>query len=221
MKTTLLLSLLVGLMFTSCDPKKSSARLAYSSGTVRSNIDYGNGGTGVGVFTNTCGNTQAAWGSIYDSTYSYDFENRVKSFLSAAVNPNEIGSISPGPADITGVRFQGTIKVDSNGQINLAMSKISIKVYDSFVSYSNSSNQYQPIAVEINTASEGQFNPSTGVGYVVYKDSYGEIRFDGKLDAQFFQGQVSYKNYRTVLPNASPASGNLGQFYIARCGIIQ
>ena len=78
----------------------------------------------------------------------------------------------------------------------------------------------EPIPVSIEAASEGQFNPQTGVGYVVYKDQYGEVRLDGRYDAQNFSGTVSYKNY-VSFNSSTPAQGQLGQFLIARCAIIQ
>lgn len=221
----LILVTLASLFFVACPAKKDA--------TGRTAVVTGRGGTGgiVGgtptggiTFTNTCGQSVSPIGTIYDqggqqvSLYnSGSFEDRVKAFLSATVNPTEVGQISSAPTDSTGVRFQGAIKLDQNGMVIPSQSKILIKVYDSYMLQNSS---YQAIPVQIDAASEGQFNMQTGAGYVVFKDQYGEIRFDGKIDAQYFSGVISFRNYATVTGGA-PAQGQLGQFYVARCGIIQ
>jgi len=222
-KNVILLTI-IALTFVSCNPKQESATKrtnAVRAATVA--------GTTNGTFTQSfCGNNLSSIGTIYDqgtqaSLYSNgNFEARVKGLLSATIDPSEIGTISSSANDQTGVRFQGTIKVDSNGSVNLQESKILIKVYDSFVlqSASDGSNQYQPIPIEFTTAASGQFNMQTGSGYVIFSDQYGDVRFDGNLSGEYLSGQVSFVN-RTNVTGGSAASGVLGQFYVARCGIIK
>mgnify|MGYP000865934893 CR=1 FL=1 len=198
-----------------CKPAAKDGARAYTT-TQRTDVVAGNGS----VFQNTCPSGQSAIGTIYDSsnTNAVSFEQRVKDFLSATTSPDDVGTISSSPNDYsTGVRFQGVIKVDASGRVVLNQSKISVKVYDSYVA----SQSLNPIAVTINTASSGQFNLQTGQGEVVFKDAHGEIRFTGKVDSQYFSGVVSYTNYTTVVTSASPSSGQLGQFAIATCGAIQ
>ncbi|MES2801290.1 MAG: hypothetical protein V4654_02260 [Bdellovibrionota bacterium] len=224
MKNVLLLTI-VALTVIGCNPKKESDKRTSGNGGRSAAI----AGTTTGAFTQSyCGNNLSSIGTIYDqgtqaSLFSTgNFEARVKGLLSATIDPNEIGQISSSPNDQTGVRFQGTIKVESNGTVNLAQSKILIKVYDSLVlqSASDGSNQYQPIPIEFSAAAEGQFNLQTGSGYVIFRDQYGEIRFDGNLSGDYLSGQVSYVNLVNVT-GGSAASGVLGQFYVARCGIIK
>ena len=175
-------------------------------------------------------------GTIFDNgqqatitldTVSGTFEDRVKGLLSAVTAANEIGQISGLPSDQTGVRFQGIIKIDAAGSVLAAQSKMLIKVYDSFVVNSQldpNGQKYEPIAIEITPTSgtqiQGKFNMQTGEGYASFRDSFGEIRFEGKLDAQTFSGVVHFQNTKNV-NGGSAASGTLGQFYVARCGIIQ
>ncbi len=216
MKKMLILSL-VSVLMVACNPKKNT--------TVRSATGVRTTGSPiVGGLTNTCTQGQFQIGTIYDSGNqqpdlynSGTYEQRVKSFLSATVNPQEVGQISGAQWENTGVRFQGVIKLDAAGKVQLAASKLIIKVYDSYVLQSTG---VEPIPVSIEAASEGQFNPQTGVGYVVYKDQYGEVRLDGRYDAQNFSGTVSYRNYVSY-NSSTPAQGQLGQFLIARCAIIQ
>lgn len=212
------------LMLNGCNPNKESATKRTSG--VRATTVAGTTG---GVFTqSTCGNNLSSIGTIYDQGNSQNlystgnFETRVKGLLSATINPAEVGSISSGPNDQTGVRFQGTIKIESNGSVNLQETKILIKVYDSLVlqSATDGSNQFQPIPIEFTAAAAGQFNMQTGSGYVIFRDQYGEVRFDGNLSGDYLSGQVSFAN-TTNVTGGSAASGVLGQFYVARCGIIK
>ncbi len=223
MKNVLLLTV-IALAFVGCNPNKEQSTKR-TSGVRSATIS----GTTNGTFTNSyCGNNLSSIGTIYDqgtqqSLYSNgNFEARVKGLLSATIDPSEVGQISSSPNDQTGVRFQGTIKVESNGTVNLQQTKILIKVYDSFVlqSAQDGSNQYQPIPIEFTSAAAGQFNIQTGSGYVIFRDQYGEVRFDGNLSGDYLSGQVSFAN-STNVTGGSAAQGVLGQFYVARCGIIK
>lgn len=209
------------LMFFGCKPATKAGVRTYSN-AIGSNIyNQGTGqynqGTGQFFNVNNCMTNEKSIGSVYDSSNSTQFENQVKSFLSAVTLPSDIGTISSSATDLsTGVRFSGALKLDQNGAVVLTQSKVNMTVYDSF-----SAQGAKPIPVDINQASSGQFNLQTGVGYVIFTDGYGEIRFDGKIDSSWFSGTVTYKNYKTVVTNSAPASGTLGQFYISSCGFVQ
>ncbi len=230
-KLILLLPLL--LLVSACNPKKEGVR-----GVARNaNI---NGATGNFIAAASCPQTgqqsSLGIGTIFDNgqqqQFSLDavsgtFESRVKAFLSASTAPSEIGQISGLPTDRTGVRFQGVIKLGSNGAVVAAQSKMLIKVYDSFVLNSEldpNGQKYEPIALEFlptgGTQISGQFNLQTGDGFVSYRDSFGEVRFEGRLDAQNFSGLVKFQNSKNV-SGGGALSGTLGQFYVARCAIIQ
>lgn len=213
MKKIILMSL-VSILMVACNPKTDSK--VTTVGT-RNNLS-------ANVFGNTCSQNQFPIGTIFDSgaqqvsLYSTGaYQDRVKAFLSATVNPQEVGQISSAQWDTTGVRFQGVIKLDPAGNVVLAASRIMIKVYDSYLLQSTTA---QPIPVSINAASEGHFDMQSGLGYVIFKDQYGEVRLDGRFDAQNFSGTFSYRNY-VAFDNSTPAQGQLGQFLIARCAIIQ
>lgn len=210
-----------------CKPAAKTGVRTYTS-AVRTDIVAGQGNTTgtpgqPGTNQNNCPAGQSAVGAIYDPTnYSnnstFSFEDRVKLFLSANVKSSDIGTISNEANASTGVRFQGSIKLDNTGRVVNNQSKINIKIYDSFMA---ENTQLLAIPINISTASSGQFNLQTGIGFIIFKDTYGEIRLDGKIDSQYFSGSVSYINYKTVNAAAAVASGYLGQFYIAACGMIQ
>ena len=208
--TLLLITLFVAV---GCTPKKSS---------VKANVATISGVTVGTQCTNF--NSNSNIGTIYDQAGSFDFENRVKGLLSATTNPAEIGNISPNQADTsTGVRFTGRVKLDANGNVVGAQSKITITVYDSVLLYDPTA---KPIVIDLDPAAgkgvqiTGQFETSSGNGFISIRDNFGEIRFQGMIDAQRFSGTVSFANSVNVM-GGQPASGNLGQFYIQRCSFFQ
>lgn len=208
-KLTILIALT---LLAACSPKKNS---------VKANV-----ATIAGVPTGTqcaTGTNQSSVGSIYDSQNSMNFENQVKALLSATISPYEIGSISPQSSAQTGVRFNGVIKMDANGNITGAQSRLTITVYDSIWLANQSNNNLIQIVFDptkAGTVISGQFNISSGDGVLSLKDQYGEIKFQGRIDAQNFSGTVSFQNTASVIGGA-PASGTLGQFFIQRCAIFQ
>ncbi|MBC7456760.1 MAG: hypothetical protein H7235_00675 [Bdellovibrionaceae bacterium] len=200
-----------------CKPPAKEGARAYTT-TTRNDLVNGNGNGS--IFQGQCPSGQSTIGTIYDasSNFSPTFEQNIKGFLSATTAPSDVGTISSASNDVsTGVRFQVAIKLDQSGQVVLASSKVSIKVYDSYFL-----NQgFDPITVAINTASAGQFNLQTGAGSVSFKDNYGEVRFEGKVVNGYLVGNASYTNYATVVTNASPSTGPLGQFAVLTCAAIQ
>ncbi len=217
------------LLAVACNPKKDP---------VRGNYNRDAGGNIVGAFStsNSCPQSVSGIGTIFESAQpaqitldavSGNFESRVKALLSATTKADEVGQISGLATDQTGVRFQGIVKLDANGVVIGASSKMLMKVYDSFVLNSQldpNGTKYEPITIEFLPTSgsqiQGQFNLQTGEGAVSFRDSYGEVRFEGRMDAQTFSGVVKFQNTRNI-NSGSAASGTLGQFYVARCGLIQ
>lgn len=203
-------------LLAACSPKKSG---------VKANVGATTAATIAGVTTGTqCVGTNSSvnTGYIYDSTSnSYDFENRVKALLSATVNPAEVGTISA-QANGTGVGFTGLVKLDSNGNVIGAQSKLTITVYDSIWYMNQTEANLINLRFDPSTGSalSGQFNIQTGDGFLSLKDQFGEVRFEGKIDAQNFSGTIKFQNSATVI-GGSPASGTLGQFQIQRCAIFQ
>lgn len=211
MKKLTLLTLALFVM-AGCNPKKNA---------VKANVATISGVTVGTQCTTTTQNSNV--GTIYGSN-AFSFEAQVKALLSATTNPAEVGNISAGQADSTGVRFSGNVKLDANGNVVGAQSKVRITVYDSVLLYDNTA---QPIVLDLdpnaagkNIQISGQFSTSTGDGYISIRDQYGEIRFQGIIDAQRFSGTVTFANTQNVT-GGQPASGTLGQFWIQRCSFLQ
>jgi len=217
MKKLIILIALTGL--AACSPKKSSVK-AEVVGVASSPIGAQCPATGA--------QTAAVTGYIFDSTAtSYNFENQFKALLSATTDPSLISTISPLPNATggTGVGFTGLVKLDTAGGVVGAQSKVTITVYDGqWYMNQTAANLIVLDFAPTNTANPatitGQFNMQTGEGVLSLNDKYGEIRFQGRIDAQNFSGSVSFKNTTSVL-GGSPASGTLGQFSIQRCALLQ
>lgn len=209
-----LLVLLALTLLAACSPKKSSVK-ANIGAPATINI--------AGVATGTsCASTAQNTGIIFDNSgNSYNFETQVKALLSATTNPAEVGSVSA-QASGTGVGFTGLIKMDTSGNIVGASSNVTITVYDS-IWFANQTAA-NLIELKFNPAAgptlSGQFNVTSGDGFLSLADKYGEIRFEGKIDAQNFSGTVRFTNLTTVI-GGTPASGVLGQFQIQRCAIFK
>ncbi len=209
-----LLVLLALTLLAACSPKKSS---------VKANIGAPATVTISGVTTGApCVNTSQNAGFIYDnSANSYNFETQVKALLSATTNPAEVGSVSA-QATGTGVGVTGLIKMDASGNVVGAQSNLLITVHDSIWQ----ANQTEENKIKLNftpangSTISGQFNLTSGDGFLSLADKYGEIRFEGKIDAQNFSGTVRFTNLTTVI-GGTPASGVLGQFQIQRCAIFK
>lgn len=212
MKKLTLLTLALFVM-AGCNPKKNA---------VKANVATI---SGVTVGTQCATTTQNSnVGTIYGQAGSFNFEQQVKALLSATTDPSNVGSISPNQSDSTGVRFSGRVKLDAAGNVVGAQSKVTITIYDSYILMDNT---IQPIILDLdpnvagkNIQISGQFNTSSGDGYISIRDQYGEIRFQGLIDAERFSGTVTFANTQNIT-GGQPASGTLGQFWIQRCSFLQ
>lgn len=227
-KLTIFIALTLMTLLVACNPKKNGVR---SNVGGRTGV---NGGAGVMATSTQCMNTNMNMGGmnsstntgyIYDSNNSFNFENQVKALLSATMSPYDIGSISSsGPQlDGSGVGFTGSVQLDQNGNVNTAQSSVVITVYDSVWVANQIASNLIPISFGPNTGTNatvtGQFNFSTGEAVLNLKDQYGEIRFNGRVDAQNFSGTVTFQNATSVLGGGN-AGGTLGQFMIQRCALL-
>lgn len=213
---------LLAAALSACQPKKDTVR-----GVTNPQYNPLNGVTGLGNINSMCtqGQTSQALGAIVDNVQPASFQSRVVALLSATMQPSEVGTIGASLGETTGVRFKGTIYLDANGNVTAGSSNVIITVYDSIWYNDYITNpSVEGIALNFGPSTggsiTGQFNNSTGVGYFLVKDAYGEIRFDGTIASQSFTGNVTFRNYANVTGQAN-ASGSLGQFQISTCGFVR
>lgn len=170
---------------------------------------------------NTCSNPTMAVGKIFDPYSSPQFESQVKSFVSATLDPQALGTISGNIADKTGIDFQGTFHFDSQGRLIPTSSTVKIKIVDSFVyDVYNNGQTVQPYIVEFIAADSGVIDRNTRQFEVRFRDNYGEIIFQGRFDNQIAEGTVTYMN-NTAVAGYQAASGTLGSFKAYTCALIK
>lgn len=174
--------------------------------------------------THQCTSAQTTTGKIFDAAgNSALFENQVKSFVSATMDPQQFGSISGVISDRTGVDMVGTFTFDSAGQLVTGQSAVLIKIFDSLVGQVYNGETIPPYTIQFSTAASGSIDRATKQFAVKFADSYGEIVFQGRFDNSsvngITEGTVSYTNY-TAVSGFSPASGTLGSFRAYTCALI-
>lgn len=182
----------------------------------------GNVGVSGGGSSSTCTTAGQATGRVYDNGVSgTSFEQRVKGLLSASVDPQYFGTISGNGNDAqTGVTIEGRLRYDSNGNILLDQTNLKLIVTDSYVGQKDSNGAtIQAYPIQFSTASSGNMNLSTKTFTVLFKDSYGEVTVTGTVNGSVVSGSISYNNYVSY-DNSTPASGSLGAYQIATCGLI-
>lgn len=175
-------------------------------------------GLAQGGTSGTCG--AQSMGKIFDPYASPAFEQQVKNFVSATLDPQTLGSISGNINDKTGIDFSATFRFDSNGNIVPGESNVNIKIFDSFVHQPYNGEIIPPYEVGFPAASEGMIDRNTRQFQVRFKDGYGEVVFQGSYDSSLAQGTVYYQNYSAV-QGYQPTSGKLGSFRIYACSLIK
>lgn len=169
---------------------------------------------------NACSNAQMAWGKIFDPYASSQFESQVKSFVSATLDPQSLGTISGNIADKTGIDFQGSFQFDSQGKLIPASSTVLIKIFDSYVGQTYNGQSVQPYIVEFKAANSGFVDRNTRQFEAKFSDNYGDIVFSGRYDNQTVEGTVTYVN-NTAIAGYQKASGTLGSFKAYTCALIK
>jgi hypothetical protein len=247
MKKTVFLVIMFGLMLglSGCG-KKDNKRTGISDRQVRDAVadpapaedhQTTDGGTKVS-------RSGYVYGQIYASGTETEFDRNVRGFTSASIDPwgdpqnnvtPELGLVSGQLNQNTGVWIRGDAHVqggvfDPTGATkrNLDLSKTSIRliIWDSYAGQTDASGQVIPeYGVSFANAKSGSFiNYASKTAVIIFEDDYGWVKFSGKFDANYFQGDVTYYNndyVRSILaPNDGAWDGSLGKFYISTCGFF-
>jgi hypothetical protein len=206
--------ILASLTMTACGQKDDSAvRTAgrtTGAGVTQNNV----------LLNSTCANPSMNWGKIFDPVASSQFESQVKGFVSATLDPQNLGSISGNINDKTGIDFAGTFKFDAQGQLVPGSSSVVIKIFDSFVGQVYEGKTIEPYIIEFASATEGRLDRNTRQMSIKFKDNYGEIVFTGQYNASTVEGTVQFVN-TTAVAGLQPARGTLGSFRAYTCALIK
>lgn len=197
----------VALTMSACAKKSTSAvRVAGRSNVSASDIQNGN-----------CSTSSA--GKVYDSANPTSFEARVKAFVSATMDSNLLGSIEGAIDAKTGIDLFPTFKFDSSGNVDLAGSNFTMKIFDSYAKTYYQGTYIEPYTIQFFQASSGSINRAARTFTITFKDEFGDITFTGNYGSQVVSGTVSFNNY-TSATGGQTARGTLGQFSIHSCSLI-
>jgi hypothetical protein len=203
----LFLIALASLSLAACAPASKMGTIARSNGAA--NVG-GNSYNGVSA----CGTSA---GRIYDSPVVTgvavgSFEQRVKSLVSASLDPSLFGSIDGSSSGTNCVGLSGRLSYDPNsGTVNAAQSSLVITVNDSFVTTQSES----PYEINFTAASTGTFSSADKSFTLQFQDDYGLVLLKGAVSGGLATGVVYFQNSKSY-NNASPSSAltALGAFSI-------
>lgn len=204
----------LALSLSACGKKDEGSSVRVAGRGAQTGVSQG------GITPNTCGSTAMNWGKIFDPQASPQFENQVKGFVSATLDPQSLGTISGNINDKTGIDFSGSFQFDSQGHLVPGSSTVVIKIFDSYVGQVYNGQTIVPYVVEFTQASEGIIDRTTRQIQVKFKDSYGEIVFQGQYNNNTVEGTVRYQNF-TAVSGLQPAGGVLGSFRGYTCSLIK
>lgn len=174
---------------------------------------------------NHCAEKSANWGKIFDpANNSNQFEEQVKGFVSATLDPINLGTISGDITAKTGVDFCGWFQFDSAGNLVSTSSAVIIKIVDSVAVQGINGQAVPPYNVIFSAGTSGTVNHTTRQIDVVFKDNYGEIRFQGQYgangDMNLVEGSVYYTN-TVAVSGYAVSSGRLGTFRAYKSSLIK
>ena len=191
-------------------------------------LDPSNHSSGISS-NNNCNVQGGEWGGVTCLGKSNRDQNFL-GFVSLGVDISDgptkgITGISCNPSNAGGILIRMNIALnaafDPNGNnSNLAMqpaSKLEIVIYDDAVNRQN----LEPLAATYNGL-QGTVNGNQAeLTFDRFHNKYGrqEVRLDGRFDANYFQGTISYSNEKDWR-GRSGASGTLGNFKIPTCPVF-
>lgn len=216
--TTVLMSLMMMAMLSlSACAKKDDSKVRI--------VGRAGGGTGTAVGAGgyaTCGAQAQSTGKIFDAqSNSARFEADVKSFVSATLDPQYLGSVSGDINAATGIDFLGGLRFNAQGQLEVESASLMIKIFDSYAKQTYNGQVVQPYVIEFVGASSGMIDHQTRQFQVTFKDAYGSVTMQGSFSQNgLASGTVTYENFIAV-EGYFPARGTLGSFRIATCGLIK
>lgn len=210
----LVFAALLGLMGCGQKQTDQSARRASGSGVVSE--------AGQDPVVLTCPDYSV--GRIWDPQYMYNGDqlmtSAVQVFVSTHLAPEAMGFVSGNPSSSTGVTFSGGLKLLANGQIDAERSRLLIEISDSLVGQVDpqSGQSIQPYQVQFLKAKSAKVTSGNQME-VVFADAFGEVTLKGQITEEYIYGTVHFKNYQSY-NGSSPQQGDLGSFYVYRCGFV-
>ena len=186
----------------------------------------------------TSSNHNNPWGIVKCNSESefQEFNKQVRQFISTKYNPNKLPAIGclKNHTNAGRVFFKGSVSFEGGAALNPSNPSSSLKV----------APQSSYIEVHIDTATDEQRDKkikppvqvspvllsasspvagevSNGQAVLNFKDSSGEVRLEGEIQGERFEGRFIYKNYKTWENPSEGFEGVLGTFAIRTCAFFK
>jgi hypothetical protein len=223
MKTVrlLIISLLAALL-CACPSRKEEDTVAVRGRNARTGINATDPGSqSTGSLPNGTYEGQS-WGEVYcpDASQQESFMQKVLDLVSSTLSPDLFGYVSCQHADSTGIRFKGYIEVDGNGNVALGRSSLRLVIWDSEAGKQTADGETIPeYPIDFDRVQSGSMQGNHAE--LVFADEYGEIRFSGNYDQNYYRGTLSFRNNKSV-DGGAPRSGTFpGEFVVKTCGFFR
>lgn len=155
---------------------------------------------------------------VADSNSSSAFQANIKNLVSAQLDPQYLGYVSP----TSGVLLRAYVEVNTSGQVVTNTSRMTMEIYDEYTNQVDSSgNRIPPVTMTLPAVSGYGYN---GQFQITFQDSFGRIEMYGNFNnGGALTGQVFFANYRNFDGTASSASSltGLGSFQVGTCGFFK
>lgn len=139
------------------------------------------------------------------------FTQQIADFVSASMNPFELGNLSAQAANGNGVKLRLVFNKNTNGGPNsLIIQSFLLSIYDSYALSGSG-----PIQISNQSSSQLQssYTATNGTGSIsiLFQDEYGQINLQGQIINNQLQAIVTYQNHYSY-DDSAPKSGRLGNF---------
>lgn len=190
---SMLTVLVLGLVLTGCGQDKKRESVSGGRG-VRTTGDT-SGITGVNTAGASANYAKGLWGEVVRPTdFSQEkFQERVSGFVSATMDPENLGTVSGSSGDKTGIRFSGLVIV-KGGNIDQSASKVHIAVWDSYAGTTIEGKTVPEYPLDFNRITK--FKVSGTKYEIVFEDEYGYVGFYGDKVGDKFTGNFTYRNHK-------------------------
>lgn len=211
------------LILASCAKKSSSNQNRAGVAGARGDTAAADAAVALGV--TKCADGSFSDGRIFSDTMTGDtFRLAWADFFSAIMAPELLGDLNGASSSTaTGVTVSIKIKL-ANNQVVAAESKLAIAVKDSFVGQKSpeTGELINVLKADFTSAQSGSWNVTNGTGNFTlnFADEYGTVTLTGTVKGQTATGTVSFKNLKHHDGQSAAKSGNLGNFSINSCGLL-
>lgn len=191
------------------EKNRESIRGRSSGGRIPSTGGSGGGGTL---------KTNSDWPGTIIGSPQNAFQQATAGFVSAFMDPYELGTVSGSFNADTGIRFNGRVQFDrgfdprgsTSYENEVRSGRLEILIVDSYAARGDA----KPIVAD--GLELVDYYISGKNIELVFEDSLGTVTLEGAYDNQYFQGVIWYENYEHY-DGGQGESWDWGSFYIPVC----